>query len=146
MAQKTSTRRSLEKLGASSWLRALPLEFQCFHLTKGEFQDALHWSSDIMKQLSIFYPNGLVVLYLQLRMRWTAIVVGLSIISEIWSANLKSVDNDVAAEPMLQPVINWEGYKGTANLDKKSRIDIRPRSQNAPLRVTKTQILLPQVH
>ena len=40
---------------------------------------------------------------------------------------LKSVVRDVECEPMLQPVINRQGYKKTAILDDEARLDIRAR-------------------
>ena len=40
---------------------------------------------------------------------------------------LKVVTHDVETEPMLQPVINRNGYQKSANLDDGARLDVRSR-------------------
>ena len=132
-SQATTMQRQLAQLsepGASSWLGALPIQEQNFHLTKHEFHDALaiRYQKD-PKNLPSQCPCG--------KQFNVTHALGCHLggfvncrhdeIRDVEFSQLKIVINDVESEPLLQPVINKQGYKASANLDDGARPDLRAR-------------------
>ena len=132
-SQTTNMQRHLAQLsepGASSWLGALPIQEQNFYLTKHEFHDALaiRYQKE-PKNLPSQCPCG----------KQFTVTHALDChlggfvncrhdeIRDVEYSLLKIVTNDVESEPMLQPVINKQGYKSSANLDDGARPNLRAR-------------------
>ena len=132
-AQEPQVQRNIEQLsepGASSWLGALPLRDQGFNLNKGEFQDALALRyNKTPKNLPSKCPCGAIFTVTH------AINCPLGGFIKARHDNIRDVEcsllkvflNDVESEPPLQPVLNKEGYKATANLEDGARLDVRAR-------------------
>jgi hypothetical protein len=126
-------RRLLEQLsepGASSWLGALPIKQQNFHLTKHEFHDALsiRYLKD-PKNLPSECPCGKTfnVTHAMDCHLGGFVNARHDDIRDAEHSLLKIVCNDVETEPMLQPVVNKLGYKASAILDNGARLDVRAR-------------------
>ena len=131
--QDVHTKRALEQLsapGASSWLGALPLESHGFNLTKGEFQDALALRyNKPVKNLPEKCPcdEPYTVTHALNCHRGGFVNARHDNIKHFECGLLKSVVRDVECEPMLQPVVNRNGYKKSAILTADARLDIRAR-------------------
>ena len=131
--QDVHTKRALEQLsapGASSWLGALPLESHGFNLTKGEFQDALALRyNKPVKNLPEKCPcdEPYTVTHALNCHGGGCVNARHDNIKHFECGLLKSVVRDIECEPMLQPVVNRNGYKKSAILTADARLDIRAR-------------------
>ena len=116
--------------GASSWLGALPLSQYGFDLGRGEFQDALclRYNKDL-RNLPTKCPCGsqFTTTHALNCHNGGFINARHDNVRDLEARLLKSVCHDVEIEPLLQPVINKQGYKASANLGDDARLDVRAR-------------------
>ena len=131
--QTPRLKRMLEQLsepGASSWLGVLPLESYGCRLNKSEFQDALaiRYCSSI-KNLPSKCPCGATynLTHALDCHRGGFVNARHDNIRNLECKLLSTVVHDVECEPPLQPVINKQGYKASANLKDDARLDVRAR-------------------
>ncbi len=115
-SQTPKVKRTIEQLsqpGASSWLGALPIQEKGFNLTKGKFHDALALRYNrTVKNLpsrcpcdAPFTPTHALNCH-----RGGFVNARHNNIRYFECSLLKTVVNDVECEPMLQHVVNKEGY------------------------------------
>ena len=131
--QNDEMKRNLEQItepGASSWLGALPLTQYGFNLSRGEFQDALCLRYlKPLKQLPSKCPCGsnFTVTHALNCHKGGFINARHDNVRDLEAQLLKSVCHDVETEPLLQPVINKNGYSASAILGDDARLDVRAR-------------------
>ena len=131
--QTPRMKRMLEQLsepGASSWLGVLPIESYGCRLNKSEFQDALaiRYCSNIKNIPSKCPCGGNFNLTHALNCHRGGFVNARhDKIRNLESKLLSSILHDVESEPSLQPVVNKQGYRASANLRDDARLDIRAR-------------------
>ena len=117
--------------GASNWLSVLPVEEHGFHLSRGDFRDALcmryGWMLPNLPSKcvcgSAFNVDNAIVCskggFPTLRHNQ---------IRDITADLLTEVCHDVAIEPMLQPLTGEKKFqKKTANMSDESRLDLSAR-------------------
>jgi hypothetical protein len=132
-AQSPPTKRTLEQLsqpGASSWLGALPIKSQGLNLNKGEFHDAL--SLRYQKQIKNLPSNCPCGATFNTTHALNCHLGGFvnarhDNIRDFECSLLKTIVHDVEREPLLQPVVNKQGYPKSAVLADDARLDIRAR-------------------
>ena len=116
--------------GASSWLNALPIKSQGFHLNKGEFRDALNIRyCRPIRGLPSTCPCGEAfnVRHAMDCKRGGFISTRHNEIRDLEAAMLSEVCKDVSVEPTLQPFTGEYYQHRTANTDDNARLDIKAR-------------------
>ena len=131
--QSSDQQRNLTQItepGASSWLSAIPLRQYGFDLGRGEFQDALRLRYKMpLKNLPSKCPCGgqFNTTHALNCHKGGFINARHDNIRDLEAELMKSVCQDVEIEPVLQQVVNKNGYRGSANLADDARLDVRAR-------------------
>jgi hypothetical protein len=116
--------------GASNWLTVLPIESDGFALNKQEFTDALRlrygWSLD---RLPMNCPCGanFTVQHAMACKKGGFIHARHNEVRDITANLLSEVCNDVAVEPILQPLTGEQFRYRTANRSAEARLDVSAR-------------------
>ena len=116
--------------GASNWLSVLPVEEHGFHLSKGDFRDAL------CMRYGWMLPNlpskcacgsAFNVDHAMVCPKGGFPTLRHNEIRDITADLLTEVCHDVAIEPMLQPLTGEKFQKKTANMSDEARLDLSAR-------------------
>ena len=116
--------------GASNWLSVLPVEEHGFHLSKGDFRDALcmryGWMLPNLPSKCVC-GSAFNVDHAMVCAKGGFPTLRHNEIRDITADLLTEVCHDVAIEPMLQPLTGEKFQKKTANMSDEARLDLSAR-------------------
>ena len=116
--------------GASNWLSVLPVEEHGFHLSKGDFRNALcmryGWMLPNLPSKCVC-GSAFNVDHAMVCSKGGFPTLRHNEIRDITADLLTEVCHDVAIEPMLQPLTGEKFQKKTANMSDKARLDLSAR-------------------
>ena len=116
--------------GASNWLSVLPVEEHGFHLSKGDFRDALcmryGWMLPNLPSKCVC-GSAFNVDHAMVCSKGGFPTLRHNEIRDITADLLTQVCHDVAIEPMLQPLTGEKFQKKTVNMSDEAKLDLSAR-------------------